>query len=505
MINRREFLTAAGASLAGLPALADADTGNPVEVNLDRAAGPFPHYWEDTVGSDRTAVAFREQWQQDLARVHRLTGARSVRCHGLFNDEMGVCGGIGPHGLQLSFLYVSQIYDKLLELGVRPFVELSFMPTPLATSGNSIFFYKGNVSPPKKMEYWGQLVQAFTEHCVKRYGIQEVSQWRFECWNEPNIAFWAGTRDEYFELYRQTALAVKSISSRIPVGGPATAQVAWIPEFISYCVKSDVSLDFLSTHIYANDPQEDIFGKPNAHRYEDVIPCALALARDRIASSKLPKLPLLITEWSSQSPAFIAQTIRDCEGMAESMSYWTFSNVFEEFGPATQFFNSTFGMIGHRGVDRPSLHAFTLLHRIGDVKLESSRGPVLATRRTDESCAILAWNNVQHEDVMSSAPARDELSTARREMECGKLLPLRLRFRRQREVRAARVTMIDMLRGSALLTWESMGCPPYPTIEQIAGLRESAALPASQERPVIGNELALELQPTGSALIELEK
>jgi xylan 1,4-beta-xylosidase len=200
---------------------ADADTGQVVAVDLDRTIGAFPHYWESVVGSDRTAVAFREQWQQDLVRARQLTGVRAVRCHGLFNDEMGVCNGIGPQGLDLSFLYVSQIYDKLLDLGVRPFVELSFMPTPLSTSRNTLFFYRGNVSPPRKMEYWGQLVQAFTRHCVGRYGLTEVSQWQFECWNEPNIDFWAGTQEEYFEFYRQTALAVKSVSRpsrlRLPV------------------------------------------------------------------------------------------------------------------------------------------------------------------------------------------------------------------------------------------------------------------------------------------------
>lgn len=190
-----------------------------------------------------------------------------------------------------------------------------------------------------------------------------MSQWQFECWNEPNIAFWAATQEEYFELYRRTALAVKSVDRRIPVGGPATAQVAWIPELIAYCSGRGVPLDFITTHVYASDPQENIFGKAGAWPYEQVMPRALSQARDQIRSAKMPALPLLVTEWSSQNPAFIAQMVRDCAGLADTMSYWTFDNVFEELGPPTNFFNTSFGMIGHRGVNRPSLHAFTFLHR----------------------------------------------------------------------------------------------------------------------------------------------
>jgi xylan 1,4-beta-xylosidase len=513
-MDRRTFLAGAGMAVAssmtknlfGLPR-APEGTGatKSVEIDLSRKTGPFPHYWENAVGSDRTAVGFREQWQQDLAQAHKLTGVKSVRCHGLFDDEMGVCTGIDPRGnLQLSFLYVSQIYDKMLELGVRPFVELSFMPTPLSTSRNTIFFYKGNVSPPKKMEYWGQLVKAFTEHCVKRYGIAEVSQWQFECWNEPNINFWAGTQTEYFELYRHTAIAVKSVDRRIQVGGPATAQVGWVPELIMYCANNNVPLDFVSTHIYASDPQENIFGKAHAYPYEQVMPRAIGQAREQIRSSTMPGLPLLITEWSSQNPAFIAQMIRDCAGLCETMSYWTFDNVFEEGGPVTQFFNG-FGLIGQGGVPRPSFHAFSFLHKLGESRLSTGDGPVLATRRADGSVAILVWNLGPHKGSgFSGFSIIDPIAAARREMD-GAQLSLTLKLNGAGGLNMARVTTIDMLRGSPLPAWESMGKPQYPSVDEINKLKEAASMPKAEERPLASGELSLQLPASALALIEIDR
>ena len=223
MMDRRYFLTTAGMGVAGAMGgnLLGADAPTPVEIDAGRVTGAFPHYWEKCVGSDRTMVAFREPWVHDLIRVRRDAGVEAVRCHGLFNDEMGVCTK-DASGYRYNFLYVDQIYDRMLELGVRPFVELSFMPSPMASGNSKIFFYRGNVTPPARMEDWGELIRLFTDHVVKRYGIAEVGQWKFEVWNEPNINFWAGTQEEYFEMYRRSAIAIKSVDRRLQVGGPST-------------------------------------------------------------------------------------------------------------------------------------------------------------------------------------------------------------------------------------------------------------------------------------------
>lgn len=515
MIDRRTFMKSASmmALAAGTGPAQGATESKSVEIDLRRPTGDFPHYWEECAGSDRTAVAFRAQWQQDLARARELTGIKVVRCHGLFDDEMGVCRSIGQSGPQFSFLYIAEVFDKMLELGVKPFVELSFMPLPMASSRNTVFWYKGNTSPPTKMEYWSQLITAFTQFCIKRYGLAEVRKWDFECWNEPDLAFWSGQQSDYFELYKATALAVKAIDQQIRVGGPATSQVAWIPQFLEYCAGNNVPVDFVSTHIYPTDPQDVVFGKANLYPINDVMPRALTQAKDQIRASKLPKLPLLITEWSSQNPAFIGQTLRDCASLTDNMSYWTFSNVFEEGGPATQFYNSTFGLIGQRGVARPSLHAMTLAHKLGGKRLQASDGPVLATQRTDGSRTILGWNLPPTQPrrglggggpFVGGGQRPDPVAQARNEMQ-GNSMSLTLRFAGLAGNARARVTSIDMLKGSSLPAYQAMGSPEYPTNAEVQKLRDAAVMPAAEEKVIQNGELTIELPPSGLALVEVEK
>ena len=508
-MERRNFIKAAASASVALGSTAAQGNSNSksVEIDLRQEAGSFAHYWENTVGSDRASVAFRSQWQDDLKRVRDLTGMKSVRCHGLFDDAMGVVRSMGEKGPDFSFLYISEVFDKMLELGVRPFVELGFMPPRMASGTQTIFWYRGNITPPASMEQWGQLIAAFTAFCVKRYGISEVSQWKFECWNEPNLRFfWAGSQEQYFELYRQTALAVKAVDRRLQVGGPSTAQVAWLPAFIEYCASHEVPLDFVTTHVYASDPQQNIFGKANAWPIEQVMPRALAQCRDQIRTSKMPALPLLITEWASQNPAFIAHTIRDCAGLAETMSFWTFSNVFEEMGPQTRFFNSTFGLIGQRGVARPSLHAFTLLHTLGERKLTATDGPVLATRRADGSRAVLVWNLPTRltRQGGSTTTGLDPVAQAKAEMD-GDPLSLTLRFSGAGRSARASVTSIDMLRGSAMPAWQAMGSPEFPTAAEIQKLRDAAVMPAAERRTLQNGQLKIDLPPSGLALVEVEK
>jgi xylan 1,4-beta-xylosidase len=520
VINRREFVTSAGAALAGTfsgsarlwgaPGIAletwendDTDPTHTTIISVDttRTSGPLPHFWEKCAGSDRTVVGLREQWRQDLIRVQKETGIQSVRCHGLFDDEMGIAA-TGPGNF--NFLYVDQIYDFMLDHGVRPFVELSFMPEAFASSANRIFFYKGNVSPPRNWQDWHDMIQAFADHCVKRYGAADVRGWKFEVWNEPNISFWAGTQQQYFELYRQSALALKKVDSQLQVGGPSTAQLAWIPDLIQYCATNGVPLDFVSTHVYPDDPQKLIFGKDHLYSYEQVIPRGVEHVKQQVTSSKMPRLPLWITEWSSQNPAFIADTIKNCIGLAECMSYWTFSNVFEEGGVPSGIFNTTFGMLDQWGIARPSFHSFVLLHKLGDTILHADEGPILATRRADGSIAILLWNliaasegGVANGNPMAATGGASETKGAVRQFH--------LKLSGLSSPQTVSITDVNMRTGSAIPKWREMGSPKSPSPSQIAELSSAAELPSPEKHTLSPDELSIELPPNGIALLEFAR
>ena len=474
--------------------------GSIVSIQTRTTKGPLPHVWEECVGSDRAVVGLREQWLSDLDLVKKATGMKSVRFHGLFNEEMGVL----PSGaMQPNFLYVDAIFDAMLDRGIRPFVELSFMPRALASGERTIFWYKGNTTPPKELTGWGALVGALAEHCVDRYGLEEVRKWKFEVWNEPNIVFWAGTKAQYFNLYRESAEAVKRVDKELKVGGPASASAAWVPDLLEFCATQNVPIDFVSSHIYPDDPQKNVFGEERHYPMEEVIPRALSMMRQQIKSSKFPDLPLYISEWSSQNPAFIAHTIKSSIGLAEILSYWTFDNVFEELGTPKTFLNRTFGMIGMRGVPRLSFHTFALLHKLGEVQLASNDGPVLATRRSDGSLAILVWNLVL-DPKQHSSMGDPLLQNQVQFVTQGESREFTLKLEGGRKHGQFKISRVDGEHGSFMHAYQEMGSPEYPTEKQIELLKRASQLPEPEVRSLsAGGEITVSIPANGVALLEL--
>src|SRR4051794_8938974 len=287
-----------------LVAGAPGSTQETIKIDAQGPAKPFPHFWEQMFGSGRAILSLREIYRDDVRAVKKVADFRYVRFHAIFHDEVGVYNE-DEHGNPVyNFAYVDQIYDGLLKNGVRPFVEISFMPKKLAFNPDALhpFWYKQNVSPPKSMDRWDDLIKHFGQHLVDRYGIDEVAQWYFEVWNEPNIDFWNGIpRDKsYFELYAHPARTLKQFNSRLRVGGPATAAAHWIPEFLSYMSANHVPVDFVSTHGYADDTVEDMLGTNEDVPMDERVCRAAAKVRGEIKSSAMPNLPLFWTEWNVQ-------------------------------------------------------------------------------------------------------------------------------------------------------------------------------------------------------------
>jgi xylan 1,4-beta-xylosidase len=322
----------------------------PVRIEIDggAAAHPFPHYWEKMFGSGRAILSLREGYRNDLRETRDITGFEYVRFHAIFHDEVGLYDEDKAGKPVYNFSYVDQIYDGLLQNKVRPFVELSFMPKKLTSDPDAVhaFWYKQNVAPPKDWNKWEQLIETFTRHLVERYGEDEVAQWYFEVWNEPNLDFWAGNPKDttYFELYDHAARAVKRVSARLRVGGPSTAQAAWADKFLAHCKEKNVPVDFVSTHVYGNDTAEDVFGTHEKISRNEMVCRAVKKVHEQIGASAYPGIPLIWSEYNAaydNNPAvtdaaymgpYLANTIRECDGLTAMMSYWSCSDVFEEQG-----------------------------------------------------------------------------------------------------------------------------------------------------------------------------
>lgn len=473
-----------------------------VEVDFNAASHPFPHFWEKMFGSGRAILTLRESYRHDLRETKRITGFGYVRFHAIFHDEVGVYDEDASGKPAHNFSYVDQIYDGLLENKVRPFVELSFMPKKLSSDPSALhpFWYKQNVAPPKDWQKWEQFIEAFTRHLVERYGEAEVANWYFEVWNEPNIDFWAGNPKEstYYELYDHTARAIKRVSSRLRVGGPSTAQAAWADRFLAHCKENNIPVDFVSSHVYGNDKPEDVFGTHENISRSEMVCRAVNKVHQQIAASAYPHIPLIWTEYSadySNQPQvtdsaymgpFLANTIRECDGLTEMMSYWAFSDVFEEQGVVKTPFYGGFGILAERSIPKPAFNDFALLHRLGDSRLDVGSDSVLVTRRKDGSLAIAIWNLFLPEEI-------------------GSPKAVTLHFRGLSKTSSARVSIVDKEHGSPLPLYQRLGSPSYPTPEQILELRKAAALPAPQTRPIANGSLTIALQAHALALIEIAK
>ena len=487
-----------------LPGSALAQSTPPENVALDtQAAGtPFPHFWEQMFGSGRAILTLRDSYRQDMATVKQATGFKYVRFHAILHDEVGVYDEDKDGKPVYNWSYVDQIYDGLLAAGVRPYVEISFTPKKLASRLDyHPFWYKQIVAPPADYAKWDALIHAFTQHLVDRYGIDEVAQWYFEVWNEPNIDFWTGrpAQATYFELYDHTARAVKGVSQRLRIGGPATAQAAWVDAIIAHAAANHVPLDFVSTHVYGNDVTADVFPDKRPVAPHEMVPAAVGKVHDQIVHSAMPQLPLIWSEFnatyaneqaitdSTYMGPWMADTIRQCDGLVQSMSYWTFSDVFEEQGVVKTPFYGGYGLLAERGVPKPAFLVFSLLHTLGDTRLPAPGSKdVLATRRADGTLVLAAWNMA--EPPGSTVPE--------------KTITLTLKG----EPAGATATMrrVDGAHGDTLSAWKQMGSPAYLSLAQIAALKKLGALEAPEPVPITAGTLTLTLPSSGLAVVEVK-
>jgi|SRR5580704_7090780 xylan 1,4-beta-xylosidase len=470
-----------------------------IVIDASAPAHPLPHFWEEVFGSGRAILALRESYQHDLREVKQITGFEYIRFHAIFHDEVGIYDEDANGAPVYNFSYLDQIYDSLLANGVRPFVELSFMPKKLAAHDVlHAFWYKQNISPPKDYAKWDDLITHFTKHLIERYGIDEVSHWYFEVWNEPNLDFWAGDprQSTYFELYDHSARALKAVSSRLRVGGPATAQAAWADVFIKHCAEQNIPVDFVSSHVYANDKSEDVFGTTENIPRNQMVCRAVKKVHDQIRASAKPELPLIWSEFNASYKnepdvtdavymgPWLADTIRQCDGLVDIMSYWTFSDVFEEQGVVKEPFYGGFGLLAEDSIPKPSFAAFAVLHRLGDERLALDSDTALVTRKKDGSLVVAVWNYAPPEQ-----PGAVKIMT--------------LQFKGMKAKHAS-IFRVDSQHGDVHSAYEKMGSPRYPTQAQITALRQAAKLPAPEGRDLRDGELILTLPPYGLAVIELE-
>ena len=479
--------------------------------------GPLSPAWRECVGTGRLNLALRADHLASLARVQREIGFAHLRGHGLLSDDMGVVRSAEVDGLthtRYSFTYVDQVHDAFLSLGIRPFVELGFMPSLLASGPETVFWWKGNITPPADLRAWVELVQALLRHLIDRYGIEEVRRWPIEVWNEPNLdIFWKDAdQDAYFRLYEATARAVKEVDASLQVGGPAISPGAdeWWAPFADFVTSRDVPIDFVSRHAYSSREAQTIpFGTYQELRPPQDLLDQLAAPRAHLEGTPLAGLPVHITEFNTSyrpdnpihdtayHAAYLAPVLAGGGELVDSFSYWTFCDVFEELDVPTSFFHGGFGLLTHRQVAKPTFHLFAFMARMG--------GQVLARGDDHLVCVdpsgrvtVLAWQPVGGTDAPPT-PERHEVTLS---------VPLALAGAPCPDgsgvfVLRERVNEVD---GNAFAAWRELGRPMSPDAGQLEILRrcERPAVEHHRLRTIGGRaELRLSLSRHEVTFVEL--
>lgn len=358
-----------------------------LRVDVADARGAVDHFFDLSVGSDYPGTLIRDDSQAQLKVVADELGFRYIRFHAIFHDILGTVK-IDNGKTVYDWSGIDRLYDDLLALHIKPFVELGFTPDALATSRSSIFYWHGNTSRPQPAG-WQALVDAFTRHIEARYGQGEVHTWFFEVWNEPNLSgfFEGGAQQDYFALYDLTARTIKSVDPTLRVGGPSTAGAAWIPEFLAHVKRSGAGIDFVTTHTYGvqggfldENGKSDTKLDPS----QDAIVGDVRRVRSEMSNSPFPNLPLYFSEWSTSytprdavhdsyiSAAYILNKLKACQGLAQGMSYWTYTDLFEEPGPPTAPFQGGFGLMNPQGIRKPVYFAYKYLHALRGENIPSS-------------------------------------------------------------------------------------------------------------------------------------
>ncbi len=449
-----------------------------------------------------------------MKMVQEMCGFEYVRFHGLFHTDMFPIVTLNGK-LHYNWQYIDEVFDRLLDLNVRPFVELSFFPDAIAgENSKTAFWWEGKITPDEsKYGEWHDFIKAFTQHCVDRYGIDEVLKWYFEVWNEPNLTrgFFDGTRSQYFELYKQSVKAVRSVDNRLKVGGPSTTNFVadgrydgelednskfvnidadninklewrgvWIEEFLEYCKKEKLPVDFISCHPYPTDFPLD----PSTNRGKDISRHVTSTKEDIewlnkvIAKSAFPDAEIHLTEWNTSPSsrdqthdyltpaAYIVKTNIDCIGLTNSLAYWTFTDVFEEKGGGETIFHGGFGMINYQGIVKPSFHAYRMLHQLCDTELYRDE-KLFVTRDSATGKVVAIAYNYPDEYVNSVPRGADK-------REKGRSKNLKLSLSGLTPGKSFKIETLDKDSGNIHNYWEAMGKPEPPTREQVSVMKQYA-------------------------------
>jgi xylan 1,4-beta-xylosidase len=491
-----------------------------ITVNLKDSTGAVDRFFDLSVGSDFPGTLIRDDSQAQLKLAVGELGFRYIRFHAIFHDVLGTVR-IEDGKTVYNWSQIDQLYDDLLARHTKPFVELGFTPKALTTSQNSIFYWNGNTSHPQP-KGWHDLIDAFIRHIEARYGRDEVRTWFFEVWNEPNLSgFWeGGDQKAYFELYDLTSKTIKSIDPALRVGGPATAGAAWVSEFLAHVKQSGAGVDFATTHTYGVQGgflDEEGKSDTKLDSSPDAIIGDVRRVRAQISASPFPGLPLYFSEWSTSytprdsvhdsyvSAPYILSKLKACQGLVQGMSYWTYTDLFEEPGPPTAPFQGGFGLLNPEGIRKPAYFAYKYLHALQGSSLATSDSKAMLSTKGGNIAAVI-WDFEQPDQKVSNRSFYTKVIPSH------PVAPVQLRVT---HLALDAAYQLEVYRtgfhaNDAYTAYIEMGAPKELTTAQIAHLNELTRDPPENDKAVRSSsdgtmEFSIPMNGNDIVLVKLQR
>ena len=468
----------------------DVDGNNKVE---------FHNNVDYCVGTGRMGLALQKEYMEQLKAVQEDIGFKHIRGHGIFSDDMAIYQEFkdkdGGEIIEYNFTYLDLVMDYYKEVGIRPFLELGFMPKKMASGDQTIFYWKGNVTPPKDYGKWCDLVVATLKHLMERYGEDEVVTWPVEVWNEPNLpGFWKDAdMEEYFVLFEKTFNAIKALDSRFRIGGPAICGVEDVKNmtmFMDFISKKKIPVDFITRHHYTSEVpdfsghygyielvelEESLKTLNDSRRIIDSYPeyKGIQMHITEFNTSYIPIAPIHDT---NQNAAYTAALIARLGETSESYSYWTFGDIFEEMGVPFTPFHGGFGMMANRGIRKPTYYAFKFFKDL--------KGTCVMK---NDNCVICKEGDVYTGVLFNSRTKRS-----------GEDINLSLTFDADMEEYSLIQKIVDEDTCNPLKLWHTMGEPSSLDEDQIRLLKES-------DKPLTGSDILVSKDKKITASFDLKE
>ncbi len=504
----------------------------------------FPNTWQRIINIGYAGELVSATVQRQLRIMQESIGFSHLRFHGILDNEINIYNEDEKGNPILYFTYLDMILDFLDSINLKPYLELSFIPTKLAKHLCSPFSHRAYISSVKDLDKWRYLVRGIVMHCVERYGLSSVKQWYFsfmgfnwvQCGYAPKYAI---SLDEYYALYLAAYQEIKGVNSEFLVGGPATDSftletdgIATMEEWISVCFQHHCPPDFVAIHCYPVVGRDMIHleaskEKSNAmmisktafsSRSEDenYIAHHLKLLKQSMRRAGLTKVPIVIDEWNSSlwqrdpisdtcfRSAFIAKNIIENAASVMAMAQAFVSDYSIEAYPEKEPFYGDIGMFTNNDVRKNVFYVYKLFSRLGNVKIASGDG--WAAFRHDRTIQLVLYyycdyNRILGYTVTDFAKADRYFVFSEREdkeyrfdfdgLEIGDYLLREWRINREN--------------GSAYDKWVQMGSPENLTAEE-CGYLDRISEPAYYKRKISFEKQALSfvVQPHEVVLVEIE-